>query len=85
MATPGTTPGIGRYIVQIDDAAKLQEFVQASGQTPGLKVVDLIGPAGKPHTVVVELPEAAFPSLEQQLRDTNTHFLLEPDRKLSPF
>lgn len=84
MAT-GPQPGLGRYIVKIDDGEKLKEFLQHSGNVPGLKIVDLIGPPGTPHTVVVEIPQVSVPSLEQQLRSANTQFIIEPDRKLSLF
>jgi hypothetical protein len=81
----GSQPGFGRYIVKIDDGEKLKEFIQRSGGVPGLRIVDMVGPAGAPHTVVVECPHDAVPSLEQQLRTANTQFIIEPDRKLSLF
>jgi hypothetical protein len=84
MATP-LQPGTGRYIVRIDDREKLKQFIRSTGSMPEVKVVDQIGPPGAPHTVVVEMPHGAKPSLEQHLRSANTQFIIEPDRNLSLF
>jgi hypothetical protein len=75
----------GRYIIRCrDDERPLAEFLAASGNDPAIKVVDTIGPAGKPHTVVAEMSGSMAQSLEQRFSSSN-QLIIEPDRPLSLF
>jgi hypothetical protein len=75
----------GRYIIRCrDDERPLAEFLATTGNDPAIKVVDTIGPAGKPHTVVAEMSGSMAQSLEQRFSSSN-QLIIEPDRPLSLF
>jgi rRNA processing protein Gar1 len=85
MHMEGTKTGTGRFIVRSDDAATLAAFLQSVQNDPGMTLVDVIGPAGQPHTAVVDMSEDKAHSLEQQFRDAKSRITIEPDRPLSLF
>lgn len=71
-----------RYIVRAtSDEQALVRFLESLAGTPGVRLVDTIGPsAGPPHTVVVETD----PQTAEQLRQRTLHQLtIEPDQPLS--
>lgn len=73
---------ISRYIVRATrDERALVRFLDSLAATPGVRLVDTIGPAaGPPHTVVVETD----PQTAEQLRQRTLHQLtIEPDQPLS--
>jgi hypothetical protein len=82
-----TGPGTGRYIIRAKADSKpiaeiLAEILAAFGNDPAIKVVDTIGPAGRQHTVVAEMPHDTARSLEQRFHNAN-QLIIEPDRPLS--
>jgi hypothetical protein len=73
---------VSRYIVRATrDEGALVRFLDSLAGTPGVRLVDTIGPAaGPPHTVVVETD----PQTAEQLRQRTLHQLtIEPDQPLS--
>lgn len=83
MPVSGTAGPIGRYIVRAaaDDGA-LTRFLDSIGADPALHVLEKIGPASAPHTLVVEADAAAIEGLRQRTRN---QLMIEPDRPLSLF
>lgn len=80
--TPG--PGRGRYIVRSGDSRTLAEFINGTEADPDIELLDLIGPAGEPHTAVVEMSHERAAAFAQQFRSSN-QLTIEPDRPLSMF
>ena len=80
-----TGPGKGRYIIRSrNDDKSLADFLLDAGKDPAIEVIDTIGPAGKPHTIVAEMSADTARSLEQRFNSTN-QLIIEPDRPLSLF
>lgn len=80
--TPGT--GRGRYIVRSGDSRLIAEFINGVDADPEIELLDLIGPAGEPHTAVVEMSHERAAAFAQQFRSSN-QLTIEPDRPLSMF
>lgn len=74
----------GRYIIRASDTNKLAEFIANLDAEKGIDLLDTIGPAGQPHTAVVETSHDMATSLAQQFRLSN-QLTIEPDRPLSLF
>lgn len=85
MPMAGSESGTGRFIVRSDNAATLAAFIQSAQNDPGMTLVDVIGPAGQPHTAVVDMPFDKARVLEQQFRNAQSQIVIEPDRPLSLF
>jgi hypothetical protein len=74
-----------RYIVRAaGDIAPLQSFIDGIVDDPVIRLVEKIGPARQPHTVVIETDVSTAQMLDQRFRSTN-QLMIEPDRPLSPF
>lgn len=81
---PPTTsePARERYIISADDPQQLTDFLHSAD--PDIDIVDRIGPAGKPHTLIVTIPGDKAGFLAQRIRSTS-QLTIEPDRPLSLF
>jgi len=74
-----------RYIVRAaGDIAPLQGFIDSIVDDPVIRLVEKIGPARQPHTVVIETDVSTAQMLDQRFRSTN-QLMIEPDRPLSLF
>lgn len=74
-----------RYMVRArDDNGALTEFIRSLEGDPDIELVDLIGPAGKPHTLVVAVQPDRAALLEERVRASG-QLTLERDRPLSLF
>jgi hypothetical protein len=78
MSLLPTGPGKGRYIIRAKDEGQLADLLGTISADPAISVIDAIGPAGKPHTIVAEMSHDTARFLEQR-------FQIEPDRPLSLF
>lgn len=85
MSPTSSAPGTGQYIVRSEDAGQLADFVRDIQQDQGVTLVDTIGPANRPHTVVVAMSPEKARSLEQRFRSNSIPLIIEPDRPLSLF
>ncbi|MDB5963077.1 MAG: hypothetical protein JWP59_4371 [Massilia sp.] len=86
MALTQTGPGQGRYIVRAaGDAIPLTGFLASIANDPAIAVIRQIGPAGQPHTVVVETSHDRARALEQQFQQSQQPLIIEPDSPLSFF
>lgn len=74
----------GRYIVRGNDPKQLAAFIDDIGRDADIELLDTIGPAGAPHTVVVAMSQEKAKVLEQHFRNSN-QLTIEPDRPLSLF
>ena len=80
---PLSTPS--RYIVRArDENGALSAFIHSIDGDPEIALVDQIGPAGKPHTLVISVPADRASALEERFRQT-PQLMLERDRPLSLF
>lgn len=78
-------PNQHRYIVRAaGDSAPLQGFIAGLQGEPAIQLVEAIGPAQQPHTVVIQTDEATAQQLAQRFSSTN-QLMIEPDRPLSLF
>ena len=85
MSPISSVPGTGHYIIRSEDAGQLANFIREVQQDPAVTLVNTIGPADRPHTVVVAMsPEKAL-SLQQRIRKNSIPLIIEPDRPLSLF
>jgi hypothetical protein len=74
-----------RYIVRAaGDTAPLQSFIDSIVDDPVIRLVEKIGPAREPHTVVIETDVSTAQMLDLRFRSTN-QLMIEPDRPLSLF
>jgi hypothetical protein len=74
-----------RYMVRAaGDIAPLQSFIDSIVDDPIIRLVEKIGPAHQPHTVVIETDLSTVQMLDQRFRSTN-QLMIEPDRPLSLF
>lgn len=71
-----------RYIISAADPRHLADFLNSADA--GVEIVDQIGPAGQPHTVIVSIPPARAPALRERVRNSQ-QLTIEPDRPLSLF
>ena len=74
-----------RYIVRtVDDAGTpaLTAFVAGIDAIPALRLVDTIGPRGRPHTAVIETDAITADQLQAAFRTSN-QLMIEPDQPLS--
>ncbi|NEX62503.1 hypothetical protein [Noviherbaspirillum galbum] len=85
MTTAESITGSGRYIIRSDDVQRLNQVAQAAAIDPSMSLVDAIGPAGQPHTLVIDMPHETAASLVRQFRDAQPRVIIEPDRPLSLF
>lgn len=84
LLTPGSPAG--RYIVHSEDPATLVNFIQEAKSDQALELVELIGPAGTPHTAVFVMPHERAKALQQRFEALQTGRLtIERDRPLSLF
>lgn len=75
-----------RYIIRgTHETASLDDVVKDIEADPGMELLDLIGPAGQPHTAVASMPADKAAALEQRFRSLNKPLTIEPDRPLSLF
>lgn len=80
-----TGPDKARFLIRaVGDAVPLTDFLASAAADPAIKIVDRIGPAGNPHTVVAELSHDQARALEQRFNQSK-QLLIEPDRPLSLF
>ncbi|GIZ50052.1 hypothetical protein [Noviherbaspirillum aridicola] len=80
-----TSPAYGtRYIIRAREAGLLTALLGRLQADPSIQLLDVIGPAGAPHTAVVGLSPEMAAALEMQFRASN-QFTIEPDRPLSLF
>ncbi|HEV7814942.1 MAG TPA: S8 family serine peptidase [Janthinobacterium sp.] len=85
MPLQQTGPGKGRYLIRaVGDAVPLADFLSSISADPAIAIVDAIGPAGRPHTVVAEMSHDRARALEQHFNQSK-QFMIEPDRPLSLF
>lgn len=85
MSNPGTGTQTSRYIIRpADDGAALIDFIARLQVDPRIRLVETIGPPGRPHTAVVETDPVTATQLEQDFRNSN-QLMIEPDRPLSLF
>jgi hypothetical protein len=74
-----------RYIVRAaGDTAPLQSFIDSIVDDPVIRLVEKIGPAREPHTVVIETDVSTAQMLDLRFRSTN-QLMIETDRPLSLF
>jgi hypothetical protein len=74
-----------RYIVRAaGDIAPLQSFIDSIVDDPVIRLVEKIGPAREPHTVVIETDVSTAQMLDLRFRSTN-QLMIETDRPLSLF
>jgi len=86
MALTQSGPERGRYLVRaMGDAVPLSSFLNSIAGDPAITVVDRIGPAGQPHTVVAELSHDRARALEQQFMQNQQPLIIEPDQPISMF
>ena len=78
-------PEKGRYIIRSEDANQLNELINRIKQDPGVELLDVIGPAGQPHTIVAAMPHEKARFLEQDLILSKPAMTIELDRPLSLF
>lgn len=84
MALTQTGPERGRYLVRaMGDAVPLSGFLNSIAGDTAVTVVDRIGPAGQPHTVVAELSHDRARALEQEFKQTRQPLIIEPDQPMS--
>ena len=83
LLSPGS--GRGRYIVRSEEPKHLADFIDKAQSDPDLELVDLIGPAGAPHTAVFVIPHEKAAVLEQEFGQSPTPLIIERDRPLSLF
>ncbi|MFT5532127.1 MAG: hypothetical protein ACI8WM_002714 [Burkholderiaceae bacterium] len=74
----------GHYIIRSTDPAALTNFIHETSVDPELDLIDKIGPAGRPHTIVVAMSNAKAAALEQRFTHASP-LKIEPDRPLSLF
>jgi hypothetical protein len=80
-----TTADTGRYIIRCaDDGPALAAFVAGISGDPSLRLIETIGPRGRPHTAVIETDAPTANRLGESFRNTN-QLMIEPDRPLSLF
>jgi hypothetical protein len=85
MPQPPAGQARSRYLIRAaGDSAPLAAFIASIRADPAIALVDTIGPAGQPHTAVVETSGAVADTLRQRFRTSNT-LTIEPDRPLSLF
>jgi hypothetical protein len=74
-----------RYMVRAaGDMAPLQSFIDSIVDDPVIRLIEKIGPARQPHTVVIETDVSTAQMLDQRFRSTN-QLMIEPERPLSLF
>jgi hypothetical protein len=74
-----------RYIVRgADDGPALAAFLAGIHADPSLRLIETIGPQGRPHTAVIETDAQTAKRLEESFRNAN-QLMIEPDRPLSLF
>ena len=74
-----------RFIVRArDESSTLTDFLAMVDILPELELVDAIGPAGRPHTVVVAVDAQHASSFEQRFCNQQ-QLMIERDRPLSLF
>jgi hypothetical protein len=74
-----------RYIVRAaGDTAPLHSFIDSIADDPVIRLVEKIGPAHEPHTIVIETDVSTAQMLDLRFRSTN-QLMIEPDRPLSLF
>ena len=77
-------PEKARYIIRSEDAKQLAELIDKIAQDPSIDLLDVIGPAGNPHTAVAAMPHDKARALEHDFSASKKMFI-EPDRPLSLF
>lgn len=76
-------PNTNRYIVRAaGDVAPLQSFIDGIVDDPVIRLVEKIGPAHTPHTIVIDTDAATAQMLDERFRSTN-QLMIEPARPLS--
>lgn len=82
---PKHGPEKGRYIIRSEHRKQLTDFINRIKQDPGIELVDVIGPAGQPHTIVAAMAHEKARFLEQDLILSKPPMAIELDRPLSLF
>jgi len=85
MSSIKQEPGKRRYIVRSDDPQQLAGFIEDVKRDSNMELIDKIGPANQPHTVVVEMSDSQADELRQRLQAAKKPLTIEPDRPLSLF
>jgi hypothetical protein len=84
LLTPGSPTG--RYIIRSEDPKTLADFIEEAKSDTTLELVDLIGPAGAPHTAVFVMPHERAKALQQRFEASKPgRLIIERDRPLSLF
>lgn len=71
-----------RFLVRALVPHHVLEFVENVRDDPSVRIVDEIGPAGQPHTLVVTMSNEQADSLKQRFAG---QFIIEPDQPLELF
>ena len=71
-----------RYIIRSGDAQQLAGLLSTLSADPGIEILDKIGPASEPHTLVVAMARDKAASVEERIRSSD-QLTIEPDRPLS--
>jgi hypothetical protein len=75
--------GSARYLIRSDDPARLGQCVDMMRQDEAIHLLDFIGPAGQPHTVVAEMPEEKARALVDRFGVDKV--TIERDKPLFPY
>ena len=71
-----------RYIIRSRDPQQLAGLLSILSADPGIEMLDKIGPAGEPHTLVVAMARDMAASVEERIRSSD-QLTMELDRPLS--
>lgn len=75
--------GKKRYIIRSEDAKQMAGFIEKIRQDPAVEILDVIGPAEAPHTLVALMPNEKAQFLEKEFV-LQRPLLIEPDQPISP-
>jgi len=79
-----STKDRSRYLIRATGARKLTDIIDELKNDSTVELLDTLGPANQPHTIVVAISHDKAHSLEQRFA-TSQEFKIEPDRPLSLF
>lgn len=73
------------YLIHASEHTAMQDFLAHAELDPEIRILDRIGPADVPHTLVVEISSAKAHALAQQFRNAAPQLTIEPDQPLTMF
>lgn len=86
MPMPQGGPGRGRYLITASltgsNGTRLQLFLQDARRDTELQLLDTLGPANAPHTLVFEMTHDKAAALAQRFQAEGS-LQIEPDQPLS--